>query len=55
MHNQSNVRLPEKFWEEARNKEHLTQLIVAYINKLYPGYRVIKVRGRFAVCDVGRN
>lgn len=54
MHNQSNVRLPEWMFETARDKEHLTQLIVAYINKLYPGYRIIKVRGRFAVCDVGR-
>ncbi|MBN6206238.1 hypothetical protein JYK21_07225 [Ralstonia pickettii] len=54
MQNKSNVRLPEKFWEDAQNKEHLTQLIVAYMDKNYPEYTVLKIRGRFAICDVGK-
>jgi hypothetical protein len=54
MLNKSNVRLPEWIWEAAESKEHLKNLIRAYINKRYPGYRVIKVKGRIAVCEISR-
>lgn len=51
--NTTNVLLPAWIWEEAQNKEHLKQLIVEYM-KRYPGYRVLKVKNRFAVCEIPR-
>lgn len=54
MHNQSNVVLPDKLWETAKDTDHLKDLIRDYINKHYPGYRVLKVKGRIAICDIGR-
>ncbi|MCG5104409.1 hypothetical protein [Oceanobacillus alkalisoli] len=54
MYNKSNVRLPEWIWETADNTDHLKDLIRAYVDKRYPGYRVVKVKGRIAICDIGR-
>lgn len=54
MHNQSNVRLPEWIWESAQDKEQLKQLVLEYIRKAYPDYTVLKVKGRFAVCEIPR-
>lgn len=53
MHNQSNVRLPEWIWEQAQDKEELKQLVLQYM-RIYPGYVVKKVKGRFAVCEIPR-
>jgi hypothetical protein len=54
MHSLPNVRLPDWMWEAAKDNEHLKDLIRAYINKCYPGYRVIKVKGRMAICEINR-
>lgn len=54
MHNKSNVRLPEHIWETAQSKEELKQLIIRYVKKRYPGYIILEVKGRFAVCEIAR-
>lgn len=54
MHNKSNVRLPDKFWNDAQNQEELKRLIVDYMKKNYPSYRILQVKGKFAICDIGR-
>ncbi|MCM3739200.1 hypothetical protein M3210_02845 [Oceanobacillus luteolus] len=54
MNNTSNVRLPEWMWETAKDTAHLKELIRAYINVRYPGYTVLKVRNRIAVCEINR-
>jgi hypothetical protein len=53
MHNISNVRLPEWIWETAQNEAELKRLVIKYMWR-YPGYRVLKVKGRFAVCEIDR-
>ncbi|SHH74897.1 hypothetical protein SAMN05421807_112132 [Virgibacillus chiguensis] len=53
MHNISNVRLPEWIWETAQNEADLKRLVIKYMWR-YPGYRVLKVKGRFAVCEIER-
>ncbi len=56
MYNKSNVVLPSWIFEqgEATDTEQLKELIRAYISMKYPGYRVLKVKGRIAICDIGR-
>lgn len=54
MQNLSNVRLPSWIWEVATTKEELANLISAYVSKRYPGYRILKVKGKFAVCEIPR-
>lgn len=54
MHNLSNVLLPEWIFTQAGDdKNELKRLIVQYI-KRYPGYTILKVKGRFAVCEINR-
>ncbi|GAA0415308.1 hypothetical protein GCM10008934_02810 [Virgibacillus salarius] len=53
MHNKSNVRLPEHLWETAQDQEELKQLILQYMER-YEGYTVLKVKGRFAICEINR-
>lgn len=54
MHNLSNVRLPEKFWQQAQNNEELTEMARKYIAERYPDYTPKKIVGRFAVCEINR-
>lgn len=44
------VLLPPWIWEEAQNEKHFKELVLDYM-KRYPHYKVIKVEGRFAVCE----
>jgi len=53
MYDKTNVRLPEWIWEQAQDKEELKQLIVNYM-KRYPNYTILKVKGKFAVCQINR-
>lgn len=53
MHNKSNVLLPNWIWDKAHDKQELQQLIIKYM-KRYPGYTILKVKGRFAVCEITR-
>ncbi|MCF3942176.1 hypothetical protein [Oceanobacillus alkalisoli] len=53
MHNQSKVRLPESIWELSKNEQELKQRILHYMRH-YPGYTVLRVEGRIAICDIGR-
>jgi len=48
----SNVGLARKFWKESRTKEELKQRIVNYISKCYPGYKIVKVRKYYAICEM---
>ncbi|MEN2765804.1 hypothetical protein [Ornithinibacillus xuwenensis] len=51
--NISHVKLPEWIWEQARDQEHMKQLVLKYMQR-YPGYTIKKVKGRFAVCEINR-
>ncbi|GGB61417.1 hypothetical protein GCM10011409_43340 [Lentibacillus populi] len=53
MHNKSNVRLPESLWELSKNEQELKQRILNYMRR-YPGYTVLEVKGRFAICEIPR-
>lgn len=53
MHNQSNVRLPEWIFEQAQDKEEIKSRVLNYMRR-YPGYTVLKVKGRYAVCEINR-
>lgn len=53
MLNQSNVLLPAWIFEQAKDVDHLKELVLDYM-KRYPGYRVLKVKGKFAVCEIPR-
>jgi hypothetical protein len=46
----THVVLPEWIWKEAKDTEHLKQLILQYIQKCYPGYQVKKVSNGMAIC-----
>jgi hypothetical protein len=37
--NKTNVLLPARIWEEARDKEHLKVLVLEYMQR-YPDYKV---------------
>jgi len=39
--NISNVRLPDKFWEQSKNEEELKRHILQYM-KNYPGYTIFE-------------
>ncbi len=53
MQNKSNVRLPDWIWEQSKNEDELKRHILQYMQR-YPGYVVKKVKGRIAICDIGR-
>jgi len=44
------VLLPERLWREAKDKDHLKQLVLQYMQR-YPKYVVKSVKNGFAVCD----
>lgn len=46
----THVVLPEWIWDKASNKQELQRLILQYINRCYPGYRVKKVSNGMAIC-----
>lgn len=47
---QSKVVLPERLWKEARDDNHLKQLVLDYMQR-YPDYVVIRIENPFAVCE----
>lgn len=47
------VLLPEWIWEQAQDKDHLKKLIIDYMRR-YPDYRIVKVKDRFAICEISR-
>jgi len=49
--NQTRVLLPIKLREQAQSNEHYKQLIVEYLKRGYPGYRVVKVVDGYAICE----
>ena len=53
MNNQTKVLLPEWIWEQAKDKEEIKRLIFKYMQR-YEGYRIVKVKGRFAICEISR-
>lgn len=53
MLNQSKVLLPAWIFEQAKDTNHLKQMVLDYM-KRYPGYRVLKVKGRLAICEIPR-
>lgn len=53
MHNKTNVLLPAWIFEQAQDKQELTRLIKQYM-KRYKGYTIVKVKGKFAICEIQR-
>ena len=51
--NTTKVVLPEWIFEQTKDKNELKRLIVDYM-KRYPGYKILKVKGGFAICEVER-
>lgn len=47
----SNVVLPEHFWEEAKDNEHLKKLVLQSMQKCYPYYTVKKIKDGMAICE----
>lgn len=45
-----NVLLPAWIFEQAKDKEHLKQLVLEYMQR-YPDYVVRSVKKKFAVCE----
>ena len=45
----TNVLLPSWIFKEARDKEHLKQLILEYMVR-YPDYQIKSVKNGFAIC-----
>jgi len=43
------VLLPKRLWEQARDQEHLKQLILEYMAR-YPDYQIKSVKNGFAIC-----
>lgn len=54
MYNLSNVRLPDKFWQQAQNNAELIELIQQYVRKCYPDYTVKEIKRPFAICEINR-
>lgn len=54
MRGKSRIILNSDFWKQAQSKAELKQLIGNYMNKNYPGYRVIEVGKYYAICEIGR-
>ena len=52
INNKTNVLLPAWIWEEAKDKEHIKQLVLQYMQKSYPNYTVKSVKNGFAVCEM---
>lgn len=46
----TNVVLPDWIFEQARDTEHLKQLVLEYM-KRYPDYVVKSVKDRMAICE----
>lgn len=46
----TNVLLPGWIWREAKDKEHLKQLVIKYIRKSYPEYSIKAIKDGFAIC-----
>lgn len=44
------VLLPKRLWEQARDQEHLKQLILEYMVR-YPDYQIKSVKNGFAICE----
>lgn len=44
------VLLPAWIFQQAKDNDEIRRLVQEYMAR-YPHYRVIKVRGSFAVCD----
>ena len=44
------VLLPQWIWEEARNTEEFKRLVLEYM-KRYPEYKVLRVKGMYAICE----
>ncbi len=53
MHNKSNVLLPTWIFERAQDTNERNQLIDKYMQR-YPGYIILEVKGRFAICEIPR-
>lgn len=52
--NTTKVVLPEWIFHQAGDdKQELKRLIVQYMQR-YPGYKVLKVKNGFAICEVER-
>jgi hypothetical protein len=46
----THIVLPKWIWEQAKDKEELQRLILEYINKRYPQYKVKSVHNGMAIC-----
>ena len=52
--NTTKVVLPEWIFHQADDdKQELKRLIVEYM-KRYPGYKILKVKDGFAICEIDR-
>jgi len=52
---ESKVLLPRWIFDEAGgNTEEIRRLVRRYISKSYPDYQIVKVQGRFAICERGK-
>lgn len=45
------VLLPAWVWEEAQNEVHFKKLVLQYMQPRYPYYKILKVKGHFAICE----
>jgi hypothetical protein len=45
------VLLPERFWKEARDRDHFKQLLADYMRIGYPNYVVKSIKEGFAICE----
>jgi len=52
--NTTRVLLPAWIFERAGDEQELKRLIVKYVNKNYPDYRIVKVKDGFAICEIDR-
>lgn len=50
MNYKTNVLLPAKIFEQAKDNEDLKKLVLDYMRR-YPDYTVKKIKNGFAVCD----
>lgn len=54
MNNTVKVLLPAWVFRRAGDdKQKIRQNVLQYMNKSYPDYTVIKVQGKFAICERG--
>ena len=52
--NTSKVLLPNRFWEQSKSEDDLKRHILRYMQKNYPYYKVLKVKGKVAICEIDR-